>query len=44
MTHLLSDLCHMEWKNNKYCHQHVKECWMEKKVLVVIDDMCEKNA
>jgi len=33
----------MEWKNNKDCQQHVEECWMEKKVLVVIDDMSEKQ-
>jgi hypothetical protein len=42
MTHLLNDLCPMEWKNNKDCQQHVEECWMEKKVLVVIDYMNEK--
>jgi hypothetical protein len=36
---LLKNLCGMESEDIKKFHQHLKECWMEKKVLVVMDDV-----
>jgi hypothetical protein len=36
---LLKYLCGMELEDIKFFCQHLKECWMEKKVLEVMDDV-----